>query len=912
MILHWLSIRNFRGIAAADFEFDDTGVTLIDGHNESGKTSVVEAFAMLLNYPSTSKAAPVVAAQRQQNGEAVEVCAELSFGEQRLRYFKRFARPNAPKKQETELRFITPVRSPLRGKEAHTYVEELLESAHNGKLWDKLRIAQSRETGQLEGLTEIGALKRALDAQAGDTSPTADDSLFAAVMALRDQYFTKAGKPRGEWAALQDAEQEARARYEEAVTAARELDGHVDAMTTLIAAVQRKDELLDQAQEDLLVAQKAADALADIAVRHEAVAEKRKLADLQVANARAERERRGELADRVRTSVEKVERLNADKAEKTAELDPLARSLGEDQKAVESAEKLTEDKRRAVARLTTHIGYLEAESEARARRRKVARNEELVGAIAELNRRIDAGAVTEESVRELRGAAQRATELRAVAEAATSRVEIDGSGPVIIDGESVEAGDGWNGYVRRNTEIRVGDVRITLRPGHEAADAAQQAEKADNELAELLSAAGVESVSDAEDALAEIGDRRRELAGLTGQLEALWAGESAQSNEIALASCQARIAALAESADAEMPQPARSEDIDSDPDAIAAIGRQLDTLRSQLRQAEADLQQAGDASAQLTAAAEASKSRLQRCQWDLESLDKQIGEAQAAVDEARSMLDQAQKERPDDKLDAAVATAEKERDLVEADAQAVDHEYEQATVYAELHDKDLAKAALDRHRTDRDQMVGQRTALQTRIELLSEDGPASRLEEDKAAWEQLAAQLESVDRRAHAARLLAETMDHHRNAEIAGYAEPLRAELLAGGRVIFGHDFDLSLGDDLTVSARRLGGTTIDYESLSGGAKEQFALLTRIVCAKLAGGNAVPIFLDDTLGYTDPERRRAMAKVIHDAGAHSQIIVLTCDEERFRHLGAARRYSMSYPTAQGEAARDLGDISTTE
>lgn len=89
----------------------------------------------------------------------------------------------------------------------------------------------------------------------------------------------------------------------------------------------------------------------------------------------------------------------------------------------------------------------------------------------------------------------------------------------------------------------------------------------------------------------------------------------------------------------------------------------------------------------------------------------------------------------------------------------------------------------------------------------------------------------------------------------------------------------------------------MDYDSLSGGAREQLAVIVRIACARLVGQDGVPVFLDDTMGYTDPIRQLTMGAVIAAAATTSQVIVLTCDRSRFAGVGGAETHVMRRTTA---------------
>ena len=78
------------------------------------------------------------------------------------------------------------------------------------------------------------------------------------------------------------------------------------------------------------------------------------------------------------------------------------------------------------------------------------------------------------------------------------------------------------------------------------------------------------------------------------------------------------------------------------------------------------------------------------------------------------------------------------------------------------------------------------------------------------------------------------------------------------------------------------------------------AVIVRIACARLVGSEGVPVFLDDTMGYTDPTRRMTMGAVIAAAASTSQVIVLTCDRARFAGVGAARTHVMRRTAAPTE------------
>ncbi|MGA1269851.1 MAG: ATP-binding protein, partial [Gemmobacter sp.] len=77
---------------------------------------------------------------------------------------------------------------------------------------------------------------------------------------------------------------------------------------------------------------------------------------------------------------------------------------------------------------------------------------------------------------------------------------------------------------------------------------------------------------------------------------------------------------------------------------------------------------------------------------------------------------------------------------------------------------------------------------------------------------------------------------------------------------------------------------------LSGGTREQVAILTRLAFARLfaASGRPVPVILDDALVHSDDDRIEAMFDALHRSARDQQILVLTCRQRAFAALGGER------------------------
>ena len=77
----------------------------------------------------------------------------------------------------------------------------------------------------------------------------------------------------------------------------------------------------------------------------------------------------------------------------------------------------------------------------------------------------------------------------------------------------------------------------------------------------------------------------------------------------------------------------------------------------------------------------------------------------------------------------------------------------------------------------------------------------------------------------------------------------------------------------------------VAWALLSGGAKEQAAVVTGLAIAELAGDGGVPFWIDDAIVFTDDVRVEGLKALL--AATTAQVIVLTCRSELAEGLPAA-------------------------
>jgi DNA repair exonuclease SbcCD ATPase subunit len=220
-----------------------------------------------------------------------------------------------------------------------------------------------------------------------------------------------------------------------------------------------------------------------------------------------------------------------------------------------------------------------------------------------------------------------------------------------------------------------------------------------------------------------------------------------------------------------------------------------------------------------------------------------------------------------------------------------------ASLRAAAPDLETARANLNRAQTSADNAVAEGGRLRetlaeinARIDMMAGQGIEERLAEVeglRAAAEARAARYEAEVR---ALTRLREALETARAAARDAYFAPVVAELQPLLAILHpGAALRLDDASLLPATLTRDGqGEALDI--LSGGTREQIAVLTRLAFARLfaRAGRPVPVILDDALVHSDDDRIEAMFTALHRAARDQQIIVLTCRQRAFATLGGTR------------------------
>ncbi|WP_409428773.1 AAA family ATPase [Mycobacterium sp. SMC-11] len=870
MRLHRLVLTNYRGVTHRVIDFPDHGVVVVSGANEIGKSSMIEALDLLLESKDRSAKKDVKQVKPTYADVGAEVTAEISTGPYRFVYHKRFHK--APR---TQLTILEPRREQLTGDEAHDRVRAMLEQTMDTGLWQAQRVLQASSTAAVD-LSGCDALSRALDVAAGDTATLSgtEPVLIERIDTEYARYFTGTGRPTGEWsraiAALADADAEV-ARCAEMLA---EVDDRVHRHTELSEQLARLTDEQAAADARRSAAQAAGAAIAELRGQlrdAQLVATAAKATGAATDSAQAERHRqRDELESRAAAiSLLDTEIDAAAQAQATADTEAAAAAAA----AADAAQAVVAATERAASARRV-VDQLAAREEADRLADRLARLDATEGQLAFVAAELAQIVVTEPILRRIEEASSACDRSEASLAAISATLELTAVADIdlTIAGEptALPGGQSWSATVTDGIEVDLpGLLRVLVRPGDSAREASVKHAAAQAELADALAAAGVPDLTQARHA----DQRRRELQGRRDQLAAALAALRGDEEIEAL---RARLTRLCDE-HGEIPTGITPEQARADRDKTEALREQAASDCEALRRAAQETAaRRADAATRLTLLRE--KVAAQR--GELEAVHQRLAAQRATVS--------------DDEL---AATVDSNTQALRTAEQRVTELSEQLGAAApEAIDAELAAAQAATQELQARHAETSRALHEVEVELavFGTQGRRGQLDAAQTAREYAAAEHDRIGRRARAAALLRSTMIRHRDDTRRRYVEPFRAEIQRLGAHVFGVDFEVDVDTDLKICARTLGGRTVPYESLSGGAKEQLGILTRLAGAALvAKEDSVPVVIDDALGFTDPDRLEKMGSVFDAVGSNGQVIVLTCDPDRYRSVIDAHRIDLT-------------------
>jgi chromosome segregation ATPase len=866
-----LHLHDYRGIVDREIAFAPTGVTVVEGPNEIGKSCIAEALDLLLDELDSSGKRGVLATQPVDRDVGPEVEAEFETGPYHLRLRKRFVH-----KALTELTILAPRHENLTGRAGHERVRAILSETLDDGLWRALRIQQGGELSQpdLQGATSLSA---ALDLAAGAVPAAKEElALYELVREQYQQYWTETGRAKVERSALERTAQEAVNETHEIEEELRSLEHDVERAAALDTdlqslgprCVEQEKHVADYVEEVARLDQLALQAQTTKATANVVVATAEKAA-------RAVADREGMVA-RLQAQAAEKQHIASAVGERAPDLGACREQNQADSEAVAKA-RADRDARDALARLrrddASHLRNEQVMADLRGRSDAVRLAH---AAMASIQVELDKIQIDDATLSQLRDADIRLKTARASLGSAMPSLRLEGISDTTVDinGETVnlKAGGTIQKAVAAAACVTVpGVLSLTVIPGVSDSALVEEAQASERAFSDLCAATGVADVAQGELAM---GTRRR-LEGERSEQEQVIQTAlgpiSLEELEQQLAEVSAGVADYKKSRPKTPPIAA---DIKSAEAILAEVEAQLRTLTGLVTEAEAR--------------EEASRKRRTTLEAEANEQLARLAVVAEALTSLESALAEARKKATDQALAEALQVAREQSEAAVAAAGSAQHELDLANPDETRALLKNAKLVLEGMREGLRQAEDERLAISTRLAEHGEAGLAERRDKAIAAGDVAAEELATYDRRAKARKLLYETFRSARDRVRAAYVGPLQTRVDELGRVVFGPTFRICIDETLSIVSRTMDDKTIPLSSLSAGTREQLAVILRLACATIvASDGGVPVILDDVLGYSDPRRLEAMGAVLSEAGRTSQVIVFTCYPDRYRQVGGA-------------------------
>ncbi len=642
MRIHRIKLHHYRGVLDSEVSFATDGVTIVEGSNEVGKTSLTEALDLILKYPDGSKDKAIKAIRPAGNDVGTEVEVEISTGPYHFVYFKRWHRQT-----QTTLRVSTPRPEQLAGRDAHARVNEILDETLDNQLWAALSLKQGGALART-GFA-VPSLGAALDLAAGaDIVDDDGDALWDRIQAERDRYWTATGQPKVERTSATSELAEAQRIVADLESKISQLDDEVLRVAQLDAAAAALTEARDKAKEqvgELVEREKDVNRLRTDLERLEAQSNAAASERDRWIAAREQRDKEVALvAEHSSTLADREAQAKISEPQRLANLKDLEATTT----ALEEARTAERTAKDALDRAIRTRDYLREKIECEQIGERYAR-------VVEAQARLDAAEQVLETARvdgRLVTAIENATiecvkaEAEATAGAATVAVtalrdvnlEINGEGLPLPDGSTHED------TVTDSIELVVADtLRLSVRAGRDAQVRTREMQTARDALDALCIEGGVRNVEEARVALAtrEDANRRRTeaAAAIDRDLRDL-------TPEVLLNKLERLRQRIRDYEASEPAVPDGPRDLDEATELVHTRERAFDAAREHLSRL--------DASAARTSEA------LTQAEIDRAGLTAQIEQARSALRQSEASLNTARNDCSDEDLRARVAECEQQ------------------------------------------------------------------------------------------------------------------------------------------------------------------------------------------------------------------------------------------------------------
>jgi DNA repair exonuclease SbcCD ATPase subunit len=866
-----LRLANYRGIDESEVRFGPKGITIVEGPNEAGKTSLSEAIRLLFDYLDSSKHSEVKAIKPVTRDVGPEIELEAKSGPYVFTYFKRFH-----KKPETTLTITSPKPENHTGREAHERAEEILRETIDIDLWKALCIQQGEAVQQAD-LSKQTSLSAALDiAAGGHRADPREESLFDKVREEYRRYFTERGSEKKELQEAQKAQEELETEVASLERQIQDLEKDIVRAADLGRELERLKNQEEDLRGDVSEYTKSLDEINGLETVLETARLKLESAQKSEQAAKRDKEVRQDLIDAVSKAGKAHAELDESSTSSTASVKKAENDL---EKAQSDATKAEAGRKEAESLLNLRradFDYFNNKlhlEQLKERKDRIDRVREEAALADEL---LAASRVDEDTLKTIQKAERSLITAQAKLETGAPNVLLRGLANLDfrIDGEQTTISKDEELSLSVSDRVRVtipGCLQMEVTAGSSSSDLSKKVEEAKQKLDAVCNDAGVSNAGEARQSY----DARREAQQSIARQKGI---EKENLRDLTYEELERKVIGLGKGVPAypaaRIPEPRLPEN--------------LETAKKELRSAGAGLEKSNkaweEAGTELDAARKVRDGLREQHQKVRVKLDLKAEELNRSEDE----LARSRKITSDDDLESEHSKSTRlvhteEENVKSAETALRNKEPDRV--------KDLAETAKGSLRTvekKREAAQKENTEVRTRLKVFGEEGLHEKLHAAQSHLDHIRQEYAAMIRRAQAASLLYVTMKEERDKARRAYVAPLKEKIERLGRLVFNNSFEVEVTEDLSVASRAMDGSNVPFESLGGGAKEQISLISRLACAMtVSKDSGASLILDDALGYTDPERLKLMGAVLAKAGKECQIIILTCVPERYNNVGEA-------------------------
>jgi DNA repair exonuclease SbcCD ATPase subunit len=884
------AIRNYRLHKSRDVDFDQA-LTIISGPNESGKSTLVEALHRGLFLKSRTGGA-TREKMIPRDGSIPEITLSLELEGKNVTVRKVF---------QGSVKGLTVLdvegEATVSGDTADDRLAQLLlvpnalgsNETALGQRWAHLWVWQGSSGGSpMEAVTEAKqSLVARLNAIGGAavSQSELDDKVIRSLLAKRDKIYTQNGSDFRVTSEPGKAQQD----MERAGAA---LDEHRKAVARLDAAMGESEAASSLLKEKTGTLQTATIELDQVKAKMRDVERIQKTIEpLEKALTDVGQELQSiqKATEEIVQDRQDLEKATGESQSHDAGLAEMRKKLAENSEKLEAATQERDSIRTELDGLKIHLDalsdqrlFLQKQAELKKLTERMERITALRNELHALQKQLESLPPIEKkditALRKLQDELLQATSAR---DALGARIKyVKGDSPVMVADTELSLND--ERLVTQDVDILVGEtvLHVTLGGISNLREATDLLETATGKLNKKLQALGCATF----DAAIEAHERQTVLHGNAKSLEKRLEEQNPEQVEADLAACRiARDRATARLASSMYEQ--------------FRLPTELETLEQEVDHTEKITQEAGtryQTHVRLCKQMEEEKTKAETACGSISAQQQALRETTIRLTaglDAKISLHGSDEERARKRLTLLTTQEQSGQSLTVLNAQL--DALQPGLLESDL--KRLEDTIQRAQATIHEARVRQQVAEQT-LALDGNSDPRAALAAANAAFEATNNRFAQLNAQAEAIKYLAELGTGLQKEISKQINRPLEEKAKAYLETVFGPGVTVSLSEGIqthetpSIEIDRPGIGRFSFSELSGGAHEQVGVALRLAMAEVLAegyGGSLPIVLDDAFVNSDPDRVKALHRMLYLAAQHGlQVIVLTCNPSDYDTLGA--------------------------